>query len=99
MYKEKMTALQSQVVELQKERDKVPGEARGWPGLGNGAQRGQEVPVRWSPAQEAPLPSGRGQELAGRLAQLALPSIAAGSIFGVSLLDPRGVSTPTSVIC
>lgn len=27
IYKEKMNALQSQVVELQKERDKVPGEA------------------------------------------------------------------------
>lgn len=34
IYKEKMNALQSQVVELQKERDQVPtpAEAGGWPG-------------------------------------------------------------------
>lgn len=74
IYKEKMGTLQSQVVELQKERDQVPGTARararlrgsgGTEGAGHGRVSAQEAP--------GPRFSGCSRGLAGRVAPLAQP--------------------------
>lgn len=75
IYKEKVTALQSQVAELQKERDQVLERRRG---RENRSCR---------------------QLGAGGLVQPALPSVAAASRLGVSLLGPGGFSTPSIVTC
>lgn len=86
IYREKMNALQSQVAELRKERDQVP-ERRG-AGRGEGRRESGRRRRR-----------SRGQGLAGHFRQLALPSTAAASRLGSSLLGPHGFSTQAAVAC
>lgn len=88
IYREKMNALQSQVAELQRERDQVPKRRGAGPGRA-GPGRGEQ-----------PAPSAEsGPGLAGRFTQLAPPSMASASRWGVSLLGPQGLSSQTAAAC